>query len=331
MKLRIAAFTLAVITLCGWTFDRNISGTYIATDRAGVAMLQLVESADGKLTGQFQAAALAPDGQLISRSLSVAGTANDGKMALTLSEPGGSANLFGIQKGDILELNGAAEFGTMDFSASEPAKYQQAFQALQTQSQSILAQNAQNAAREKAAENERQFIAQLTAFLPEIETFNANQEKRLRQISALEQSFAAIVTRMSEYLDRERNLAGIRQASVERGQISVQVGQGSVAYEQAHVAADWDAAELQNRIKVLSAKESEAENRCRSIAPATAQNIAVTGSSGDMQACEKLFEAGAIFRNNVSVISQALDKVDEAYRENLERQKAIVAEADRIE
>jgi hypothetical protein len=330
MIFRVVVLAISAVILCAWTPGRNIGGSYIASDATAVILLQLVEGPNGKLEGQLQGASIGSDGRLRSQSYTVSGTESEGKLVLMLAGSN-SLSLFGTESGDRLLLNGWAQFGALEFVPGDLARFQDVYGSLQIKSVQAVAAISQREAQEKAMRADREFAAQLVNFVPEIQAFNAAQEQRIAQLSGARQRYASIVSTMQTYVERERHIVGGGQASVARGQLSVQVSQGSVAYQQAHVQFNWDAQILRAEINKLAVKERDAENRCTEIIKKASQVDPSDEAVSEAQPCKALNASADTFWKNTKALATALDSVEQAYRANYVQQNAIAAEADRIE
>lgn len=108
MRLRHLSTSLiaALILVCGC--QRDISGTYLATDQNGIVWLQLVRTPDNHLTGQFALSILKPDGKIDRNSVSLTGAVDGENVSLSGSGLFGlqSTALSGTLNGDTLTLTG---------------------------------------------------------------------------------------------------------------------------------------------------------------------------------------------------------------------------------
>jgi hypothetical protein len=316
---------------------QNVTGTYIARFSNAAKLIQVVQTASGELTGQYEEAVLSgADGTLSEQTFPVTGAANGNTITISiktgiLSSP---TTAFGTVDGDRLTVNAGFSGGkpqSETYVRADAHEFEADVAALNTESRKIQTAIATVKAKQQADQAEREFMADLVKMLTEIDAFNAGQDKRISLISAAQQHFRTITAKMNQYLDQERQLVAVRQAEVKRAQISVSISQGAVATEQANNEASAATDNLRDRMKTLWGRVDKAGWRCRLIAPAMPQNIAIVETPIGVQACNHLFEVEKPFVENVKSASNALDELKATYREELAKQNNIVAESNRIE
>jgi len=332
MRFRFAGGAAAVVVLSAWTsFAADVTGTYLVEANDSVALIQLVETSNGDLAGQFQMAAVGEDGRINSAFATITGIANAGSVSLSLTgTPAPLANLFGTADGQTLHLNGPAQFGALDFTRSDPSKFQEAYSVLQVHSERMLADIAAKQAQAKAEQVERDFMIELVKLLPEIDTFNASSGKRFDMIKAYGNKFASFTPKMAVALEREKGMAGIEQTSYQRGQIAYEIGQAQFEADSLHFNFTSQRDELREKIARLSQQIQPMDERCKLIAPPTHQNPAIVETSAGIEACRHLVDSEAAFRENVAAVFHALDDSESICQGEQRKQKAIVAEASRL-
>ena len=131
---------------------------------------------------------------------------------------------------------------------------------------------------------------------------------------------------MTEYLQRERTLAGNQNAVVARGQLSGAIDQAAIATEQLHNSVrptQWD---FRNNAEPLMNQVAAATNAC--------QTETNDSTSVDTQArretCQRVLDAAPNFKQQFHALAKNLAHIEEVYQQEHATQKQLAAEADHI-
>ncbi len=208
-----AAVAVALMAGC----QRNISGSYLASDKSAVIWLQVVRTPDNHLTGQLAENVLKADGTTEQNSASVTGAVDGENVIIQGSRFFGleSFVLSGTLRGNALTLTGAQSV-PLTFTASTPAEFQAKLAELSARSQGII--------QAKAVDR----------LVGRIQVFDSQADLHLGRFPSAEKAYEAITARVGEYVARERQLAGNPKATVARAQLFVAANQASIQTDQMH-------------------------------------------------------------------------------------------------
>ena len=168
----------ALIMLCGC--QRDISGTYLASDKDAVFWLQIVRTPDDHLTGQMAFSALGTDGKVAQTSVPVTGAVHAENVTVSVSRFMGlqTATFGGTLDGNKLTLS-SGEASPIVLKRSNITEYQKQLGELNGRSQAILAAKAAALTNEKAEQAQRAAAAQLVQHAFNIERAQQNSFHRL--------------------------------------------------------------------------------------------------------------------------------------------------------
>jgi len=327
--LVIAFLAVGIIAGCGQT---DISGEYIAKFTNGVFFLHLVETPDKNITGGLDTAILKPTGQIQYQNLAITGAADGNTISLSLKP---SVSFLSV----TLPISGRFEWGRLVltgalqsdqpsatiFTRSDASEYQSEMKLLDEKSQVIHEVNAAAAARAKAAQQERDFVAAANRLVAQMQRFDAAAEGDIAGLPAYQNRMQAITAKMDSYLAQERQLAGDRNAAVTRGQISVNMSQGMIATDQ--LFNQVRSFEMQFRADVVPLMQTAA---------ATGQRCEWAERSGakpgpETSACLDVIRANPAFMRNFANVRNALQTLEAHYASTHETQQRLVDASQSIE
>lgn len=359
------AVVAAVTLLTGCQSD--ISGAYLASDQNAVCWLQLVRTPDNHLTGQLAASIMKSDGSVEQASISVTGAVDGENVSLTGSRFLGleSVMLGGTLRGNVLNLNGTQGISSQaipsTFVRSSVTAYQQQVSALNARAQAVIRANAaakakadadRQAAQLKAEEvrvaAQSEEDAQRAAFQAKMQAvdavgnlvnaidqttakmkqFDAEADVHLGRFPNAEKTYQGITAKMTQYVDREQQLAGNPNASVARSQLVVAANQASLMTDQVHdqiVPLGWS---LQNNVKPIADELTFLEQRCSQPAPAPSDDALARTRSA---ACSRLSDAATPFRQKFNAISSGLTNLERAYQAERDRQQRLIQTAENLQ
>lgn len=336
-RLVSMASMVAVCLLLSGCWGHDVSGKYIAKFTNGVYWLQLVQTPDGHLTGQFETLILGTDGKVEYNNLSVTGAADGDNVSLSLKPISFlpfTVIVSGTFYGNRLALTGGftgAQPTTAVMVRSDVSDYQAQVNSLNAQSRSILTAKATAEAREAAAKEERDFIAGLDRLVGRMERFNAAADTHLGKLPAAEHRYQAITFKMGEYLNRERQLAGNQGTSMKRGQISFAISRGSFATDQVHAEVQSVQWNFQANAQPLMKLVTESEQSCHRAHRSTADNPVSPDAEAWNSACLKLLDADASYRQKFDAMAHILAHLEEVYQQERKNQNRLVRESQQIE
>lgn len=329
MTRRAGAFrccTLTVLLALG-ACHRNASGIYLSRDNAGVCRLQIVRTPDNRLTGQLACSLLKPDGTLDQSAAPVTGAVDGENITLTSTGLFGwdSRTFSGTLEGNALRLAGEQPF-PITFTRSTLKDYEMQAEALNSRSQSILQQKAASAAKARAEQARRNFISAVDELVGKIERFDSQAELHLSRFPGVEKGYESITAKVAGYVARERQLANNENASVARGQLSVDANQASLLTDQMHNQGQSLQWSLDSDVRPLVDEAVRLEQQCRSVS-SVAGSIDVEEFAKLTAACFRLEKAGSAFREKYSAVSAGLAHLEQVYKRERTAQERLLRES----
>lgn len=311
IRIILAALCLTAPTLglC------SVSGLYIAHYSDGVAMLQIIETPDHRITGNLRMVAVKKEGRLIRTSYTIVG-AVDGQnisMELQLGSP-----ITAVATGNGIRVVGLGESASV-FRRGSLDEFERQAAALQSASKVALDQRAEEAQRAKLIRTEQDKRAKL---MTDVNDATASMTRLLASSDKLTQTLVSTQTRLSnitkqmaEYLAKARSLAGNTNSKAEdaRAGYIQKVGEGP--YTTASLQF-----EFQNLRTQFGEKQTSTFNRTAVLEEACKQ---VNGIS----ACNKFSEILPSYRARYAAMKQSLDGWSAVYQQEKSEQDRIDNEA----
>jgi len=310
---------------------RNISGSYLASDKSAVVWLQVVRTPDNHLTGQMAETVLKPDGTIQQNSVSITGAVDGEDVTIQGSRFFGleSFVLSGTLNGNVLTLTGAQSV-PLTFTRSTPAEVQTKVAELNAQSQSIIKTNAAVQARLKIYQAQSNFAMTIHQLVSRMERFDSEADVHLGRFPDAEKGYEAITAKVAAYVARERQLAGNPNESFNRGQLSFAASQVSNQTEQMHNQVESLESALQTDVKPMADDSSSLEQQCHtltvntgSLTPVDIQNVNT--------ACGRLKSALTPFQQKYSGMSAGLAHLEQVYQREHNTQQALIQESEKLE
>ena len=211
--------------------EQRVTGTYIVRAPAHVGMLQLTQSADGKLSGVASDLTARSDGKLDAAEVPVSGTVDNGQIVLKFGAGLSERTIAGAVNADVIHLQALGDKGEIsvwNYERGTLDDFQALTARLKKQSQATLFSIAldKNAAAARTATLEAQ-------------KWTVEADTHARRLPRAKEALATISAKMESLLRRQRET----RESVARSQVSVAVSQGDVAGVSADSQIDgvWDA------------------------------------------------------------------------------------------
>lgn len=342
------ALTMALMTGC----QRNISGSYLASDNSAVVWLQVVRTPDNHLTGQLATNVLKPDGNIEQNSITISGAIDGDNVTIQGSQFLGleSFVLSGTLNGNVLTLTGAQSI-PLTFTRSTSDEFQARVAELNARSRSIIqakaaaqarlqaeqaeaqarfqAQQEATQARMQADEAQRNFINAIDQIIGKMQRFGSEADVHLARFPGAEKRYQAITTRISQYVARERDLAGNPNASVARSQLSVAATQTSFLTDQMHYQTQSLESSLQTNVKPLGDDLDALEQRCGE--PSSGGGSLSTDQiQARNAACSRLSDAGTPFRQKFNAMASGLAHLEQVYQDEHGKQQQLLQTAEKL-
>ena len=331
MRLRHLSTSLiaALILVCGC--QRDISGTYLATDQNGIVWLQLVRTPDNHLTGQFALSILKPDGKIDRNSVSLTGAVDGENVSLSGSGLFGlqSTALSGTLNGDTLTLTGP-QAQPFVLKRSSMNDYQAQMSALDSRAQTIVAAKLSAEAAQRTERVQRNFVDTVDQLVSHMQRIDAATDVHLGRFAAAEKRYQAITAKISAYVEREHRLAGNQNAAVDRSELYVDANQAALDTTQLHLDAQSTQQDFETNAKPVADSVNGLENSC--------QNFD-TGRSGltpaeveaHKAACGRLVAALPLFRQKYDALRAGLAHLEQVYTQENNAQQGLLKTAQKLE
>ena len=319
----------AVVLMAGC--QRNVSGSYLASDNSAVVWLQVVRTPDSHLTGQLAVNVLRPDGIIEQNSVSITGAIDGENVTIQGSRFFGleSFVLSGSLSGNVLKLTGAQSV-PLTFTRSTPAEFQAKVAALNARSQSIIQAKSVAKAQQRTFQAQANFVSQVDQLIRRMARFESQADVHLGRLPGAEKGYQGITARVGAYVARERQLAGNPNERVARAQLSVAANQASIQAVRMHNQGEALQSSLEADVKPMADESVSLEQRCSTIERST-DSLTPREIENVKAACSRLESALSPFRQKFSAMSAGLAHLEQVYQRERNTQQGLIQESERLE
>jgi hypothetical protein len=314
--------TLVLVLMTGC--HNNISGSYLAGDKSAVVWLQIVRTPDNHLTGQMAANILKPDGTIEQNSASITGAVDGENVTIQGSRFFGleSFVLSGMLSGNVLTLTGA-QSTPLTFTRSTSDEFQARIAELNARSQSIIQAKAAAQTQLKTLETQRRFVAEIDSLIGRMERFVSEADDHSARFPGMESGYKTITAEVTEYVARERRLAGNPNAAVSRGQLSVAANQTAIQTEQKHNEIASMESSFEGNIKPRADQATAFEQQCRTVS-LNSGNLTTAEIQDVNAACDRLASAVVPFRQRYAATVNGLAHLEQVYQDERGKQQQLL-------
>lgn len=309
--------------------QREVSGKYLGKFTDGICWLQLVRTPDNHLAGQLETLVLTADARVERNDVSVTGAVNGKDVTI-------SASTFGIQ---VLALSGTLNGNRLTLTGGQPSplllersdlsEYGKEVNALNAKAHQILVEKNASATRQRVAQAQKSFVSGIDTIVRRMQEFASEADSHLSRFPGAEDRYHAITVKMTEYVNRERQLAGNRNETVTRGQLAVAVNQESIGTDQLHNSVQSLQSSLRSSVQPISVAATDLEQGCRHAnAPRDLTPAQIEARSA---ACERLVQAISPYRQKVEALDRGLVRLDQAYTQERKAQEGLLQAAQRLQ
>lgn len=313
MGLRWLWFVLGLV-LAAPAYADGISGTYVGKAPDVTVLVQVVQTAGGRLTGRYEQTVLEPSGQLKRAIASITG-ASDGHIVVVSIKPtellSGSITASGTVEGSMLHLSGGGSETKFEWTLTrtDEATYRSQVADLQDRAHRII---------EGHAEADR--IARLIELTDSLLTYSTTAEAQLEKFPPVEQRYRAITELMNAALARQRTIYGSGQASVARSQIGVAINQTAIETVQLHGSVHNSYQDTSNKVRALNKVTLEFTQLCRSAESKQPTELHT--------ACLQFFAAAKKFTPTMDALERAFIQAEKVWVEESGKQEMIIRASD---
>lgn len=344
--VRLARLTVLVLmtalAACG---ESNVSGTYVAKSFGEVAMLELVQTDDGKISGKLTAVA-ASKGRLQDLNASVSGVTHDEAMSLTIQPTMGPISLSlvtttmaGTASREMLRLNTDASNGkvqTIEFLRSDISEFEtwassiretvrsaaeaKAKAAAKAERERAEAEARARLAREEAearAKVERQrseLLSNIEAFTARVAKFESAAAKMVPKFRDAEVRYRKLTERAEQMLERQRSMPTYARSQVATA-IELMLSYGG-PMESDRRSAELVEEDFEKATNSMAASAARLAASCQTI------DAGDEGASLAM-ACSALPQLSANYTSAAKTLRTAMDSAARVYKEEADKQKAM--------
>jgi hypothetical protein len=305
-----------LITSCA---EAAISGTYVGSGPDIAVLLQLVETNGGQLSGRYEQQKVVAGNRIEQLNASVSGTA-DGQTVVLQVRPtevvAGTYVLSGTISGSVLQISGGGYGQTFHLNLSKGTE-----EDFKTHAAALSA----SVNRAVATQNLEAELANAEHMLEAMTTFSAKPEPGPSAFIPYEQRYRTLTEGMRAALGRQQLIPRFIQTPA-RGQIGVAINQAAVETTQIHAEIKSKQAEFQQKVTAAVEKVAPIARRCGD--PSTQVNIAPQTVEKLKIQCVRILPIAKQFAADVKQINNSFEGLEAVWREEQEKQQAIVRSAD---
>lgn len=295
----------------------SVSGTYVAADGAGAALLQIVQTPDGKLTGRFEMTKLGSSGQL-GTELAAASGVSDGKtVVLTLQFNATVSLLFsGTVQGNVLLLHGTFNNApqSLMMAISDEPSYQREVAALALKSKERTTKVHVEKLRSELLAQGPALSERAATISKEIDTANAS-------FGVINERYKAVTARMLDAHGRQVAITGNGQASLARGQFSLAINQAAVEASDFHSVTEVEYRALDAKATDTISALASLNNNCKT------GGVIGEGMPQLYAICTGVGEKGNRLSQAVKRLQSAFNSSQQIWSEERQKQEGIARAA----
>ncbi len=322
-------FTTVILAGC----SKDISGSYLSSDKTTVCWLQLVRTPDNHITGQITLSHINSDGGIEQKSATLTGAVNGENVTLETKGFLGISNLTlsGTFNRSSITLAGA-EMPPGTLKRADLGDYEVLLQEQNKHAQAIMSQKAQLESRRKALNEEQSFEAEVGQTIARMQRFDSEADVHLERFPNAERAYHTITGKIREYVTREEQLVGNPNASNFRVELVNAATQESFATEQMHFQTQSLESSFQANIVPLAFQENRLEQGCNQYSPERVNPEPTQGEiTSHRNECNQLLSAEPIFHQKYKALVAGLNQLEVVYKNESAAQRSLLAKAERLE
>lgn len=307
---------ILLVASCG---QPSISGQYVFADDDEAVLLQLVETPDKKLSGQFDITTLNDKGKIESRQMQVEGATGGNIVTLTTKPSSffdGKIGFTGKVEGSKISFTSSG--ASFEVTKQNSKVYQKAVSALEDTSKAQLQKIALAKEQEEKQRQTANYVAQLNDMSMRLREETKAVSQHIEAVKKADAAYPAISAKMSQILQAKRT----EPDSYKRNQMDYQLNQGTYSTNQ----VTW---QFENSADFA---EDQTAKYVAKVAPAIESCLSVPLEIAELRsACDNLNASAPPFKARIDELLGLVKKTKATYEAESARQKAIITEADKIE
>jgi hypothetical protein len=199
-----------------------------------------------------------------------------------------------------------------------------------TRSQAIISARTTAAARQQTFQAQRNFVAEVDQLIGRMQHFDSEADVHLGRFPNAEKGYEAITAKVSEFVTRERQLAGNPNRAVDRSQLDVAANRASLNTDQMHYQGQALQSSLETDIAPLVNEVTALERGCRQSGPVHA-DLTPAEAEAHQSACNRLLSAAPPFHQKYAAMAAGLNYLEGVYKREKDAQAKLLNDAQRLE
>lgn len=318
MRWISALLVVADLTLAGSAYAAEISGTYVGKGNSSAFLVQIVQTADGRLTGHYKQVTL-KGVKLEEMNASISGASDGHTIALTVKPAellAGSLSLSGTVEGSLLHATGGGYGSTITLNLTKGSEEEFRATVAELTRQAEVANNRRTI---------QEALPRLDSLSKQMATFSGRVSAQLTKFTPIERQYRAITEKMRMGLARQRSIYGDGQASVARGQLDVAINQAGVQANQIHFSVQSSYSDFNTKSNASLKLIADMIRLCQSASTSVDDDTLVARWQA---ACRKMITTVPDFQKHVGMMQDAFAKIERVWQEERAKQEGLIHSAD---
>jgi hypothetical protein len=305
--------------------QRGVSGKYLARFTNGIYWLQLVKTSDNHVAGQLETLLLDKDGTIERNAVAVTGAADGGNVTMSASLLDlQTLTLSGTLSGNKLTLTGGQPSPVV-LTRSNLSDYEREVNVLNSQAKQILSTRAEAATRQQAEQTLATLVNTIEQIVGRMRQFDTEADLHLSRFPAAEDRYGEITAKVTQYVNRERQLGEVQNAAVARGQLGVAANLASLATDQLHNEVQSLQSSFEATIQSIESEAANAEAACRDVSQSG--DLTPAQAEARKAACSSLFSADGPYRQKSDAMARAFVELEQVYGKERKTQDELLQQS----
>ena len=187
--------------------------------------------------------------------------------------------LSGSLSWNVLTLTGT-ESVPMKLKHSSQAEIKAKVEELNKRSQDVIQEKNAAQLRQNTFEAQNKYVANIDRITSRMQKFDVNAEVHLGRFHGVESEYEEITAKIVSYVNRERQLAGKDNASIARGQLSINANKVSYQTDQIHdqvealqSSFDWEVKPIADESKMIEQQCNTLKHNSGNLTPSEVQHV----------------------------------------------------------
>ena len=317
-----ARFLTVVLVLLAASPARasDITGTYVGSGPKVAAMLVVVETTEGAVTGRLLFYTVGDQGKTTTTDLVVSGTERNGTFV-------GQVRTDAFLS-DHLTISGSVGGGSVNLSVAD--KLLNLSRADEASYRAKIAELAAEAAGEQRITRMMDYTTQVSQLITKQHKFANGVETTIPKLLLVPDKYKHVTQTMQAELEHEQTIVGGGQASVARGQLSVAIHQQQVAVIQLHLEVQNTYRQFMEANDRLERESIDMGQGCHRAHADTADSPVPPSDQAWNTTCLQLFQSTADFEKRRKEGARLFTDIEDDWVVEQARQDGIARIADSV-